>query len=890
MWTSNSQYYGQSCDIPCNGDANLYCGGYYQYDFYYNNTNSGTHDNWEIILSQGNVNSDKTPSRRSGMASVGGLNNLFIYGGFHFENYLDSYDNLTYLNNITNFDNNSTDSITIFNDIWKFDFSKKLWILLNNGSSPISSSPSSGVIVPTARMYASAVLDLHTSVEGRIIIYGGYTRTEALGDVWAFDLRTNTWSLLYKGREDNGDDDDDKSKDENYEEHSLFNIPKNRGSHTSLIYNNLMYIFGGASETDYFNDMWYFDLSINTWSFVSIKSKDIPDPRSDHSMILMQDSFIITFGRGKGMEGECYASKVYRDVWKFDIPTKEWIILNEGSSPWDLVNSYWSGSLPMKRFGHSMMSLKQDNSFIIFGGIQDYLPLNDLWRFDMNTHAWMQLTGSAIVPYNRTGFSCVSVDNSMVLFGGEFALYLYFNDIWKWEYNPTEFKPIEGYRGNMGLHTGIAYSSIWGAILFVLLVVYLPRKRRVYKSYSVDKQDIEDKDVFSSISLSTLHHNHLRYKNNDDDNNNNSKTTSNTIYSSSSSPFEILPDELVSKIFSYIDGIEMGRISQVSQRFYALANDQYYWKQLCLQYWQESVDKNTPKMYYINRFTSYKLQAEEARIFRVFAILRSTIPYYFLLFFISGQVYVLGLKLDKYIDVSWFVVFSPLWLLSASYLLIGSLIIFGWFHLSQVEFRGAISRTFPFLLSKIKSAIILSLLLFAIIFFVLLSFKLDKMYLNEASWWLVCAPLLYICLILTLSPIYSLIKNGWSWSAFWLIFLTSAYDLTLVLILLKLESVLSGDWCLLFLPWWISDVFALVSAVSLCMELKSSRLGWSLTIIYSAYMASIITFRSLLCVNLGSTCSDPVGYSWNLILITLQIFIFIFGVPVVVFIRHKFSD
>lgn len=84
-------------------------------------------------------------------------------------------------------------------------------------------------------------------------------------------------------------------------------------------------------------------------------------------------------------------------------------------------------------------------------------------------------------------------------------------------------------------------------------------------------------------------------------------------------------------------------------------------------------------------------------------------------------------------------------------------------------------------------------------------------------------------------------------------------------------------------------MFALVAAVSLCIEMRNTRIGWSVTLLYTGYMASIITFRSLLCVNLGTSCSDPIGYSWNLIFISAQVLILLFGFPVIMFLRHRFT-
>jgi N-acetylneuraminic acid mutarotase len=401
-------YYDQpgGCAFPCSGDFNLMCGGYFMVGIYFNNSDSVRHDSWETILSTSIQNSDTSPYRRSGTASVGGIDSFIIYGGYTWylleETFNSTFNatsdqilfNETAAETLYNKDYNSTTALTIFNDIWKFDLTDKQWILLHNGS---------GEGAPTPRMFASAVLDLDYGYNsGRVIVFGGYTRTQALGDVWAFDLRTRQWNVLNKGRIDGY---------EGYDQDSY--APPERGGHSAILYNSLMYVFAGASEYNIFNDVWVYSLTSNTWSEVHIKSPK-PDPRTDHSMILVEDSLIVTFGRGKGSDGQCYASKVYRDVWQFDIQQKTWTLLSEGSAPWDLVNHYWSGSLPSKRYGHSMMPIKNDNSFVVFGGVEDYNPLNDIWRFDLSTHSWNQLTGATVVPFNRTGVACVPVGDTMV--------------------------------------------------------------------------------------------------------------------------------------------------------------------------------------------------------------------------------------------------------------------------------------------------------------------------------------------------------------------------------------------------------------------------------------------------------------------------------------------
>jgi len=361
---------------------------------------------------------------------------------------------------------------------------------------------------------------------------------------------------------------------------------------------------------------------------------------------------------------------------------------------------------------------------------------------------------------------------------------------------------------------------------------------------------------------------------------------------SAQTPFDKVPDEIIIKIFSYMEGFEISRLSQVSHRFYALANDSAYWKELCLQYWQDAEHEaqNTPmKTYYITRYRSFRMMTQEANIYRVLALLRTTILHYVFIFLLSAAVYLIGLKLDGYVNVPWVVVLVPFWIVSAGLAVVAACVIAFWCNRAP-ELRAALSRTFPVVLSRWANILILSMIFCAFLFPVLLTARLDAFrHTEKLSWWIVTTPLLYICIVVTVSPIKSLIKNGWSWSSFWIMFLVLSYDITICLSIAKLEKILDGDWCLLFLPWWISDVFALVCAVSLCMELRSARLGWCVTVIYTGYMASIITFRSLMCVNLGTVCGDPVAYSYNLIFISLQVFLFIFGLPLILFLRNRFA-
>jgi len=260
------------------------------------------------------------------------------------------------------------------------------------------------------------------------------------------------------------------------------------------------------------------------------------------------------------------------------------------------------------------------------------------------------------------------------------------------------------------------------------------------------------------------------------------------------------------------------------------------------------------------------------------------------MFLLSSLVYLVGLKLDNFINWHWYYVFTPVWIFDVMLLVILGCIIYFWVDHSE-ELTTAMQKSFPLVTTATSSLIMSSIIICVLVFTGLLSAKLDSVQIVQNwSWWAIYSPLFYLCILVTVLPFVMIAKRGWVWSGFWGIFLVVSYDLTILLIIAKLEQNISGDWCLIFLPWWISDVFALVCAVSLCMELHTLRLGWCITVIYAGYMASIITFRSLLCVNLGSVCGDPIGYSYNLIFISFHIFILSFGMPIILFIRRRWEN
>lgn len=97
---------------------------------------------------------------------------------------------------------------------------------------------------PEARFYSAMVYEPTTD---RIILFGGVTgsREEPLGDTWAYDVDTNTWTELHPP-----------------------SAPSARGWH-AMAYDEVdevvVLFSGGPTRDDVILDTWLFDPADDTW-------------------------------------------------------------------------------------------------------------------------------------------------------------------------------------------------------------------------------------------------------------------------------------------------------------------------------------------------------------------------------------------------------------------------------------------------------------------------------------------------------------------------------------------------------------------------------------------------------------------------------------------------
>ncbi|KAL4781489.1 hypothetical protein BJX76DRAFT_14741 [Aspergillus varians] len=158
-----------------------------------------------------------------------------------------------------------------FNDLVAFDLNQlqnpsNKWELLIQNSHDGGPPPGQ---IPPARTNHTIV-----SFNDKLYLFGGTNGLQWFNDVWAYDPRTNSWSLL----------------------DCVGFIPTPREGHAAAIVNDVMYVFGGRTDEGIdLGDLAAFRISTRRWySFQNMGPA--PSPRSGHSMTAFGRQIIVLAG------------------------------------------------------------------------------------------------------------------------------------------------------------------------------------------------------------------------------------------------------------------------------------------------------------------------------------------------------------------------------------------------------------------------------------------------------------------------------------------------------------------------------------------------------------------------------------------------------------------
>jgi N-acetylneuraminic acid mutarotase len=251
-----------------------------------------------------------------------------------------------------------TDGQSRNNDLYKFDPISKTWSLLEATGT-----------VPQSRSGSQCVLYMNL-----IYFFGGYTKKdgEYFNDLSTFDINHLRWSeALINGPE----------------------VPCKRTDHTLSLYKDCLYVFGGYDGRSRFNDLYRFETTLRTWTF--IQQEIAPQNRFGHSAIVQQDKLII-FG---GWNGHI----TLNDIWAYSFSTEKW-------------NEILPTTVISARYRHIAVPL--GNSMFIFGGVnKEQVRFNDTYEFNIKYQYWVKVETHKD-PSPRTFHRSVVLDGFLYVLGG----------------------------------------------------------------------------------------------------------------------------------------------------------------------------------------------------------------------------------------------------------------------------------------------------------------------------------------------------------------------------------------------------------------------------------------------------------------------------------------
>ena len=345
-----------------------------------------------IYGQKGVPDSDNIPgARRSMTSSMDSNGNLWLFGGFGYDN----ESNSGYLN-----------------DLWKFDGYNWTWIsgnysvsnLGNYGIKGVSSSEN----MPGARGRAVSWID---SDENFWLFGGnGYNNesfTGRLNDLWIYNTSDSTWTWV--------------SGNYSLNNYGIYgtkgisnpqNVPGAREDciawHSST---GALYLFGGLGfdndSTGHLNDLWKFQS--NEWAWVSGNkttdqpgiygqkgiSSDLNMPGARRESVLWQTLSTVWLFGGHGFDNQSSEGSL-NDLWKFDGTNWTWVsgsLLKDQSGVYGQKGIANATNIPGARVkcgacsdGYLRLWLFGGKGYDKDGNLG---PLNDLWKFDEGNWTWV---------------------------------------------------------------------------------------------------------------------------------------------------------------------------------------------------------------------------------------------------------------------------------------------------------------------------------------------------------------------------------------------------------------------------------------------------------------------------------------------------------------------
>ncbi len=202
-----------------------------------------------------------------------------------------------------------------FNDTWIFDIASNNWLLQNPTVSP-----------PARQDFAMA----SDTTTGEVLLFGGTAGGSYFSDTWVYDTTNNSWT-----------------------QRAPLSSPTAR-SGAAITFNSAdgnFYLFGGYDGTQEKQDVWKYNINLDTWGFVE---QGLPQSRENACMCFdSRYSKIVLWGGALNHSNSSYENS--SQIWYFD----------------SSVSSWYTGvpaSTPMARQSFGMSYVQSLDKIFIFGG------------------------------------------------------------------------------------------------------------------------------------------------------------------------------------------------------------------------------------------------------------------------------------------------------------------------------------------------------------------------------------------------------------------------------------------------------------------------------------------------------------------------------------------
>eukprot|EP00906_Rhabdomonas_costata_P006751 RCo009795 len=242
--------------------------------------------------------------------------------------------------------------------------------------------------------------------------------------VYVYSIALNTWTLMPNDTDDSG--------------------PVPRYDHTAVVYNNVMYVFGGRCNNGLVNELWAWSIGNNSWVQIdsSAWGSGAPPPMAGHTAHLT-GSYMVVFAGKTLPSGSTTGETFTNAMWNYSF----------ASNTWQPV-IYQTVAAPLPRFLHSsalyyntsrivprtidLTCVSPYPCFLIYGGenTDNHVFFSDMWLFSTATLSWTPIlymttpqplvdiggatarSAAAVLITFRSAHQCLFVLSRMLCLGG----------------------------------------------------------------------------------------------------------------------------------------------------------------------------------------------------------------------------------------------------------------------------------------------------------------------------------------------------------------------------------------------------------------------------------------------------------------------------------------